>query len=188
MTRRLACLGACLSMLGGSTVGHAQTMAGGSIRGYVKDEQGAVLPGVTISAVSGEASGTHLAVSDEAGFYRLLDLPPANYTVIAELQGFARFEWANIIVRGGLNLGVDIVMKVGAVAEVIEVRAETPMLESSSAVQAVNITGDFQRRLPIAPLRQWMDFMNLSPGVVNDQGSAIGSGFYVHGADFTSNV
>src|SRR5260370_36861907 len=45
--------------------------------------------GVTVSAVSPNAPGTHTAVTDHAGFYRLLDLPPADYSLNAELQGFS---------------------------------------------------------------------------------------------------
>jgi hypothetical protein len=86
-----------------ASVAQAQTTAGGSIRGYVKDQQGGVLPGVTLTATSPNVAGARTAVSDAGGFYRLLDVPPGDYTVTADLQGFAKLVRENISVRAGLE-------------------------------------------------------------------------------------
>jgi predicted S18 family serine protease len=59
----------------------AQTTSAGSIRGYVRDTTGGVLPGVTVTAVSPTVPGVRTAASDTAGYYRLTDLPPGTYTV-----------------------------------------------------------------------------------------------------------
>ena len=40
-------------------------------------------------------------------------------------------------------------MTVGAINETVEVRADTPLLESRTAAQGVNISGDLQRALCI---------------------------------------
>lgn len=145
----------------------AQITADGSVLGYVRDEQGAALPGVTITATGTSVAGTHTVVSDETGFYRILNLPPGTYSVSAELQGFSRHLRSNIDVRAGLNLGLDIAMKVGGVAETIEVTAETPILEVAKATQGVNIDGDFQRSLPLGSRRDWSDFLEIAPGVTS---------------------
>ena len=65
-----------------STAALAQT--DGSIRGYIHDEQGAALPGVTITATSPAAPTPVNAVTDEQGFYRLLNMAPGTYSVTAE--------------------------------------------------------------------------------------------------------
>src|SRR5258707_12172363 len=62
----------------------------GSLRGYVKDEQGGVLPGVTITATSPDVLAPVTAVTDTVGYYRLNNLPPGTYTIVAELQGFSK--------------------------------------------------------------------------------------------------
>src|ERR1700716_1997389 len=82
----------------------------GSIRGYVRDEQGGALPGVATTATSPAAATPYTAVADQEGYYRLLNLPPGDYTITSELQGFSKVVRANILVRAGLNLGVDLVM------------------------------------------------------------------------------
>ena len=61
---------------------------GSSLRGYVKDNQGGVLPGVTVTATSPNMITSATGVSDETGYYRLINLPPGDYAVSAELQGF----------------------------------------------------------------------------------------------------
>ena len=126
----------------------AQTSASGAIRGHVKDSTGAVLRDTTITAVSATAPAPLSVVSDSEGYYRLLELPPGEYELTAERAGFARFVRPGIAVRAGLNLAVDIDMVLGGQTDTVSVKADTPMLESSTAVQAINIGGEFQRDLP----------------------------------------
>jgi hypothetical protein len=68
---------------------HAQTSEGG-LRGYVRDEQGGALPGVTITATSPDAIAPASAVTDKEGYYRLINLKPGAYTITAEVQGFSK--------------------------------------------------------------------------------------------------
>ncbi len=82
---------------------HAQT-GDGSLRGYAKDEQGAVLPGVTMTATSAALLTPVIGVTDNGGYYRLLNLPPGTYTITAELAGFASYRREGIIMRAGTTL------------------------------------------------------------------------------------
>src|SRR5438552_1922111 len=78
----------------------AQSGAGG-LNGYVKDQQGGVLPGVTVTAKSAELLAPVVGVTDNAGYYRLNNLPPGTYAVSAELSGFATFQREGILMRAG---------------------------------------------------------------------------------------
>jgi hypothetical protein len=160
----------------------------GSIRGYVRDEQGGVLPGVTITATSPAAATPDTAVTDQEGYYRLLNLPPGDYTITSELQGFSKLVRANVLVRAGLNLGVDLVMKVGALEETITVRGETPLLETSKGGQSVNVSGELQKSLPLTARQHWSEFLNLTPGAVSADSTTnpSASTYYVHGAGIVS--
>ena len=165
-----------------------QTSANGSIRGYVKDPTGAVLPGTTVTATSPTVPTQFTAVSDKEGYYRVLDLPPGEYELTVEAQNFARFVRPGIVVRAGLNLTVDVDMTLGGQTETVTVRGDSPMLESSSAVQAINVAGEFQRHVPLTSRRDWADSLLLVPGVVST-GNGTGKNFYyLHGADFSSLV
>jgi hypothetical protein len=94
-----------------------------------------------------------------------------------------------VVARAGLNLSVDIDLAVASREETTAVRAETPMLESSSAVQAVNIAGEFQRVVPLSARRDWADSLLLAPGMVAvTQPGSNKVFYYLHGADFSSLV
>jgi len=177
MVQRATLLVTLTWLLTWSVNAQAQTVIGGSIRGQVKDAQGAVLPGVTVTATSPDTPGRS-TVTDGTGTYRLVDLLPATYRLAAEIQGFSSFIRPNVVARAGLNLSIDIVMEIGGLEQTVEVKADTPMLEAGKPGQALNISGDFQRALPITNTRDWSDFLGLTPGVVNIQLS--GTNRYVY--------
>src|SRR2546425_7537717 len=89
----------------------------GSLRGYVTDEQGGVLPGVTITARSPALLTPVVAVSARDGLYRLNNLPPGTYTITAELAGFATYRQEGIFARAGSTFSIHTGMHVGNIAE-----------------------------------------------------------------------
>ncbi|MBE3123594.1 MAG: TonB-dependent receptor, partial [Planctomycetes bacterium] len=184
-----ACAVAVVLCVGVGPAG-AQTSNDGSVRGYVKDAQGGVLPGVTVSATSETAPTGRMAVSDPSGYFRLDNLLPATYAITAELQGFSKYRRDGIVVRAGLNLSLEIVMAVGGFSEIVEVKAETPMLEATTSVQAVNFSEEFQARMPITARRNWADVLSVVPGMVSAEGGLGGStgNYYLRGAGRTSQV
>ena len=162
------------------TIAHAQTSAGGSIRGRVADQSGAVVASALIVAASPNVAGAFHAVTDAAGAYRLLDLPPAtDYTVTAEKIGFSKFERKGVSVRAGLNIALDIDLAVGNLNQTVEVTAgDTPLLETVSAEQAINISGEMVRGLPLTGRREWSDTLQLTPGILSASTDAYGGQVY----------
>jgi len=179
-----------LALLYPSSTLLAQTAVGGSIRGSVSDEQGALLPGVQLTASSPAVPVAFSSLSDDTGSYRLAGLPPGEYVVTAELAGFAKLERPNVVVRAAVNLGLDLTLKVGNVNETIAVNAESPLLESKDATSAVNISGDLQRSLPLSGRRNWSDFLLLVPGAMPSESTVGGAtfNFYINGAGSSSHV
>ena len=172
-----------------TSAAHAQIVSEGSIRGVVKDAQGAVLPGVTITASSPTVAGLRTTVSDAQGDFRLTDLPPGEYTITGELQGFSKISRAGIVIRAGLNLSVDLTLQVGSLQEVVTVAAETPMLETQRTVQAVNVSGEMQRRLPLTVGGHWSGVTLLTPGVAAQAAEAgMGGVYFNRGTDNESHV
>lgn len=155
----------CFVALLGTPAASAQNFSEGSVRGYVRDEQSAALPGVTITAAGTTVAGSRTVVSDATGFYRLTGLPPGDYTISAELSGFSKFVRPEVAVRAGLNIGLDIEMRLGQLDETVVVRADTPMLDVQKPQQAVNIAGDFQRQVPLTTRRDFTDFLAVTPGL-----------------------
>src|ERR1700738_1580658 len=70
-------------------VAFAQGGAAAGIAGVVKDDTGAVMPGVTVEASSPALiERTRTGVTDEQGQYKITDLRPGTYTVTFSLVGF----------------------------------------------------------------------------------------------------
>jgi hypothetical protein len=169
-------------------------VVGGSIGGIVTDQQASALPGVSLTVSAPPVKKAVVTAGD--GSYRLVDPVPATYVVTARLAGCATLVRRNVVVREGLNLTLDLRMTVGAINETVEVRADTPLLESRTAAQRLNISGDLQRALPLSALRTWADALTLVPGVTTSQarfqtyslfGTAHPSGVVlIDGADATS--
>ncbi|HEX5475310.1 MAG TPA: TonB-dependent receptor [Vicinamibacterales bacterium] len=176
-------------LLSGS-LAFAQSAPVGTIRGYVKDSQGAVLPGVTITATSPSVPTPSVAVSDGQGFFRLVDLVPADYRIEAELQGFAKYVRDGVAVRAGLNISLDIAMTIGNMSESVQVVAETPLLETQKATTSVNISGELQRQLPLSSRSQFADFLEVTPGVAARAGDATGGGqiYMMRGGELENHV
>jgi hypothetical protein len=165
----------------------AQTQAGGGVRGIARDEQGAIVPGVTVSATSDSAPGVHRTITDRAGQYRLAELPPGAYEVTAELTGFATFKRPAVVVRAGLTVPVDVTMKVGSIGETVEVRMETPLLETRNGSQSVNVSGDLLRSVPLSERREWYGALAVVPGVVTSEFSE-SKLFYIQGSEPSATV
>src|SRR5258708_12479175 len=130
------CLAACLSL--SASPASAQT-GDGSLRGYVKDQQGGVLPGVTVTATSPDVLAPVVAVSDTAGYYRLNNLPPGQYSLNADLTGFAAYKREGILMRAGSTFSVDIEMTLSSVQESVTVTAESPMIATSNPTITLHI-------------------------------------------------
>ena len=122
----------------------AQISSEGTVRGVVRDAEGGVLPGVTVTAVSPTVPGTHISVSESDGQYRLLNLPPGVFDVVAELAGFTKYTRQGVEVRAGLNLTLDIVLTLGSVAESIIVSGDVAAARNAEADSG----RQYRRRFP----------------------------------------
>jgi len=137
----------------------------GAIVGRVTDSSGAVVPGVEMRATNVETGVAAAARTNESGAYSLPFLPPARYTLSAEAAGFKRFLRENIHVRVSETVEVNLKMEVGTVTETVEVRAESPLLDTTGASLGQVID---QRRVLELPMVAGnpLELTLLAPGMV----------------------
>src|SRR5437667_1920129 len=102
------------------------------ISGIVKDQSGAVLPGVEINATQTATGARRTVVSDETGSYTLTNLPIGPYMLEASLPGFRSFVQTGIVLQVGANPVISITLQVGQVAEQVEVKADAALVETRS--------------------------------------------------------
>jgi hypothetical protein len=95
-----------LALLAVASASDAQaTLA--ALRGKVTDDQGAVLPGVTITARHVATNTVRTGVSSEVGQYYLPNLPAGEYEVTSELSGFAAARREGVVLQVGQEISLD---------------------------------------------------------------------------------
>jgi hypothetical protein len=105
----------------------------GELVGKVVDDQGGLLPGVTVSLKGPALMGTSTAVTNERGLYRFPAVPSGTYTLTFELPGFSRHVRADIVVPVRQTVTVDTQMKVAALQETVTVKGESPVVDVENA-------------------------------------------------------
>jgi hypothetical protein len=159
---------------GFSPTAFAQSQAiNGTIEGTVLDDQGAVLPGVTVTITNVDTGDTRIVVTNESGLYRAPLLPLGTYRVNAELQGFKRFEQSGITLTAGRTAVIDLRLSVGAVAETITVTADAPLVDSGRIELGRTLTEAEIKTLPLTS-RNPYNFALLQPGVVGFENQEFG--------------
>jgi hypothetical protein len=103
------------------------------ISGSVKDQTGAVLPGVEVTATQTATGAKRSAVTDETGSYTLQNLPIGPYLMEAALPGFKTYVQSGIVLQVGTNPIVNAVLQVGQVSDQVEVKADAALVESRSS-------------------------------------------------------
>src|SRR5262245_6377981 len=112
--------------------------------------QGAVLPGVTVTAKSPSLMGVRSVVSEADGAYSIAALPSGEYELTFELSGFATFK------RGGVKLGlgqiltVDSQMQVASLQESVTVSAASPVVDMQNTKVGTDFTTDKLVGVPTA--------------------------------------
>ena len=108
----------------------------GAINGTVVDGSGGALPGVAValSSAEGTVGGSREAVTDDRGTYQFLRLVPGTYAVKAELQGFRRAAQDKIVVNADVTVRADLKLEVGSMEESITVSGQSPLLDTTSAL------------------------------------------------------
>src|SRR5262245_61371536 len=134
------------------------------ITGQVRDESGAVLPGVTVEAASPALiEKQKTATTDDQGRYTIVDLRPGTYKVTFVLTGFGT------IVRDGVELPSNFVatinadLKVGSLAETVTVTGQTPLVDVTQAARTQVLSRDVIDNLPTT--RHIFSYSNMLPGI-----------------------
>ncbi len=149
----------------------------GNIVGSVKDNSGAVLPGVNISISSPSLiQRTLTATTTAGGSYRFINLPPGFYAITAELTGFKKTEMKDIRVVLGETVTLDLVMEQGVIEQSVTVTAPLPAVDVKKSDIAIVLTSEALKGLPLRSGS--LGVIELAPGIADRA---------AHGSGYTSN-
>ena len=128
---RLALLAFVIGLFAGSTVwGQGLT---GSISGVVKDPNGGVVPNAKVIAKNAGTNAESEVRTDDTGFYRILNLVPADYIVSVEAPGFRRTALAPQALTIAQALRVDVNLEIGQVTETVTVTGAASQINTEDA-------------------------------------------------------
>ena len=107
----------------------------GTVSGTIKDAQGGVVPGVTVTATSTQTQQTRSTVTDGSGFYTFPNLQPGRYDISAELQGFKKENRTGVQVDAASALNLEFTLATGSLTEEVTVTSEATLLQTDVAVR-----------------------------------------------------
>ncbi len=145
----------------------AAQLTTGSVGGTVKDGQGGVVPGATVTLVS-ETRGTRSVpiVTNPTGDFVFPNVPAGTYTIEVEMSSFKTLKQTGITVNPGPRVAVGtLTLEVGGATETVSVKGESPMIQTASGERSFAIPTETVENLPFAS-RSFLQLGQMAPGVV----------------------
>jgi outer membrane receptor protein involved in Fe transport len=175
MSNRKGLLLAALMALLASAVALGQTPTA-TLSGVVKDASGALVPNVKITARNASTGATRDTMTDSEGRYSLTNLGPGQYEVRAERAGFKTAAQSGVILTVGGAAVLDMIVQIGEVSEIVEVKQEEPLIEPTKAELSRVVNERSIESLPIIG-RNFVDFAKLASGVAPGRENTGGGAF-----------
>ncbi|HTH52334.1 MAG TPA: carboxypeptidase regulatory-like domain-containing protein [Edaphobacter sp.] len=145
----------------------------GSVVGTVSDSTGSVIGNATVSLTNNATGDRRSATSTTSGDYQFLSIPPGEYTLSVEAQGFRRYTHNPIEVQVELATRENVEMSVGSATEEVTVTSTAPIIQSENAALGQVVQGKAVTDIPLNG-RNVLALVGLVPGVV-PQGSSGGN-------------
>jgi len=156
-----------------ATGAYAQTITG-TVEGTVTDQQGAVLPGATVTLTG--PRGAQTTVTDERGNFRFVGVMPGTYGLRVELAGFTAEERPEIVVGITRTAVANFTLNVSGLAEAVEVIGTSTTVDVKSAATDTTVPSNVLQMTPFySPTAT--DLLNAAPGI-NASSAFGGQGSY----------
>jgi hypothetical protein len=187
--RKVVSLGFLLLL--SSPLAFAQGVATGDLNIAVRDPKGGLVTNATVSAHDVAKAFERSTAVNRDGEYRIVALPPGQYTVTVQAPGFATLEANDVIVTVGQMADLPVTLSVAGGKETVTVNAESELVETtrSSTTDTIN-----QRRIDNLPIngRNYINFALTDSQVLRDNAPSIGaaptSGLNMSGQRARSNL
>ncbi|HEY5839843.1 MAG TPA: carboxypeptidase-like regulatory domain-containing protein, partial [Pyrinomonadaceae bacterium] len=140
-----------LSIISCVSLAMAQSQSNAAdLQGYVRDPNGAVVVGATITARNPATNFSRSTASNDEGYYQLVSLPPGDYEVSVEAPNYKKAVVPTYKLTVGARADLDVTLELGQVTEVVNVTADSqPMVETTRTTVANTIDSARIENLPI---------------------------------------
>lgn len=180
--RSILCAALLLAL---SSLPIAAQSATATLSGTVVDQNGAVVPGATVTIINNATLLKRDSVTNGEGSFTVPLLQPGNYTVRAQHDGFRIAQIDNLILNVGDQKTSQIPLQTGDVSETVNVTGEAPLIDTSPAVGTV-VDRQFVQNIPLNG-RSFQSLLELTPGVIITPGGSSGAQFSVNGQRTSAN-
>jgi len=150
-------------------------VAGATLSGLVTDDQGGPVANATISVKNAGTGVAREVASNSDGIYSAPNLLPGEYEVTVTATGFQTLTEKGITLTVGGQQSLNLVMKVGALSQTVEVNAAIPDIQTTSSTVSSTVDSTTMRELPLNG-RDWTSLATLEPGVSSIP-NQVGTGF-----------
>jgi hypothetical protein len=147
------------------SAGLAAQQGTADIRGRVIDQQGAMLPGVTVIVRHQESGLYREAVTGNDGSFLMSAMTPGVYEVSAELTGFKKYTQRDIIIQVGQTVQVELRLELGGLTESVTVTGQSPIVDTTSKEIGGRISAQEFVDTPSFN-RNFAGYLGMLPGVV----------------------
>ena len=177
--RALVCMFNVSSLVVSLSFVIAAQSTGGRVLGRVADPSGAVLSGVKVTIVNEATGVSRDTVTNESGDYVFPEVPVGTYRVEFDQKGFKKNIRRSVALDLNQVITLNMIMQIGGAAEVVDVTAEAPLVDTTSTQLGAVVNDRTVTQLPLNA-RDTYQFLQLQPGVMSTVGS---SNSVVYGSD-----
>ncbi len=124
-----------------------------TISGIVTDSSGAVIPGVSVTAINPATAKRTTTTTNTQGFFVLTQLPIGGYTIEAEREGFKKYVRPNLTLTTADTVALDLQLEIGATNETVTITAEAPLLQTRTSDVSTLIESKTVQDLPLGDRR-----------------------------------
>jgi len=174
-----------LTMLANVQPVAAQTTGSATLRGTIKDPQGAIIRDAVVTITNTRTRDERKAKSSEDGTYTFTALSPGNYTVKVEAPGFKTMTQTDFAIETSDTKGLDISMEIGQPTETVVVTAAGETLQTETGARENTITAKQIDNLSIIS-RSSLELLRVLPGVVAPDNTSLESIGFGDGANANS--
>ena len=148
----------------------------GLISGRVIDQQGASIPGATVTVTNQLTTAHQTTPTNDSGYFVFPEVLPGTYTLSVEKEGFEKLEQTGIVLIAADRLSAGTLqLKLGSTKAVVTVTAETTRVQTTSSEQSAVVTDSQMSALPSIG-RDYMALMRTIPGstYLGEGGASLG--------------
>ncbi|WP_158749755.1 TonB-dependent receptor [Acidobacterium sp. S8] len=120
-----------------------------TLSGTVTDSTGAVVPGANVKLTSNEKGVVRTYSTDASGAYSFTQVPPANYTLDVQVNGFKAYRQTGLVLDAGQSASQNVALTLGAATEQVVVNAQASLLNTDNANLSADINGKEVVELPL---------------------------------------